>query len=71
MPSRRAGGADGEAIFEEAGKFLDTMPAPFDGGAGAVLKAKHVFLPMEKLLFAKGTLPILIATPRTRCARTT
>jgi uncharacterized protein with NAD-binding domain and iron-sulfur cluster len=57
MPSG-VGGADGEAIFEEF-KFLDTMPAPFNG-VGAVLKAKHVFLPMEKLLFAKGTLPILM-----------
>jgi 15-cis-phytoene desaturase len=44
-------------VFEEF-RFLD-LPAPLNG-IGAVLKARHVFNPIEKLLFAKGTLPLLL-----------
>ncbi len=52
--SQRVGGA---AVFEEF-HFIDA-PSPFNG-VGAVLNAKYVFNAFEKLLFATGTLPVLI-----------
>jgi 15-cis-phytoene desaturase len=44
-------------VFEEF-HFVD-LPAPLNG-VGAVLKGKYVFNTVEKLLFAKGTLPVLL-----------
>ncbi len=44
-------------VFEEF-HFIDA-PSPFNG-VGAVLNAKYVFNAFEKLLFATGTLPVLI-----------
>jgi len=52
--SQRVGSA---AVFE-AFHFVDA-PAPFNG-IGAVLNARYVFNAWEKLLFALGTLPILL-----------
>ena len=46
-----------EAVFEEF-HFVD-LPAPFNG-VGAVLNGKYVFNTLEKFLFAKGTLPVLL-----------
>ncbi len=45
------------AVFEEF-HFVD-LPAPFNG-VGAVLNGKYVFNTLEKFLFAKGTLPVLL-----------
>lgn len=45
-----------EPVFE-AFHFVDA-PSPFNG-IGAVLNARYVFNPWEKVLFAAGTLPIL------------
>jgi 15-cis-phytoene desaturase len=47
----------GPAVFEEF-NFVD-LPAPFNG-VGAVLSARYIFNTMEKLLFAKGTMPVLL-----------
>jgi 15-cis-phytoene desaturase len=52
--SKRVGSA---AVFE-AFHFVDA-PSPFNG-IGAVLNARYVFNAWEKLLFATGTLPILV-----------
>ncbi len=46
-----------EAVFEEF-HFVD-LPAPLNG-VGAVLNGKYVFNTLEKFLFAKGTLPVLL-----------
>lgn len=46
-----------DPIFEEF-HFVD-LPAPFNG-VGAVLAGKYVFNNLEKLLFARGTLPVLL-----------
>jgi 15-cis-phytoene desaturase len=46
-----------EPVFEEF-HFVD-LPAPLNG-VGAVLNGKYVFNTLEKLLFAKGTLPVLL-----------
>jgi 15-cis-phytoene desaturase len=46
-----------ETVFEEF-HFVD-LPAPLNG-VGAVLNAKYVFNTVEKLLFASGTLPVLL-----------
>jgi 15-cis-phytoene desaturase len=46
-----------ETVFEEF-HFVD-LPAPFNG-VGAVLNAKYVFNAVEKMLFAAGTLPVLV-----------
>jgi 15-cis-phytoene desaturase len=46
-----------EPVFEEF-HFVD-LPSPFNG-IGAVLNGKYVFNTFEKLLFAKGTLPVLL-----------
>lgn len=48
---------EGGPIFEEF-HFTDA-PSPFNG-IGAVLNARYVFNTMEKLLFATGTLPVLV-----------
>ncbi len=50
-----------EPVFEEF-HFVD-LPAPFNG-VGAVLNGKYVFNTLEKLLFAKGTLPVLLGDHR-------
>jgi uncharacterized protein with NAD-binding domain and iron-sulfur cluster len=46
-----------QAVFEEF-HFIDA-PSPFNG-IGAVLNARYIFNAWEKLLFATGTLPILL-----------
>lgn len=46
-----------EAVFEDF-RFL-ALPSPFNG-IGAVLGAKRLFNTREKLLFAKGTYPVLL-----------
>ena len=48
----------GAAPVFEAFHFVDA-PSPFNG-IGAVLNARYVFNTWEKLLFATGTLPILV-----------
>ncbi len=48
----------GEGAVFESFKFLD-LPSPFNG-IGAVLGAKRLFDAREKLLFAKGTYPVLL-----------
>jgi 15-cis-phytoene desaturase len=48
---------NGGSVFEEF-HFVDA-PAPFNG-IGAVLSARYIFNSMEKLLFATGTLPVLL-----------
>jgi 15-cis-phytoene desaturase len=53
--SPRWGGS--EPVFEEF-HFVD-LPAPLNG-VGAVLNGKYVFNTIEKFLFAKGTLPVLL-----------
>jgi uncharacterized protein with NAD-binding domain and iron-sulfur cluster len=50
-----------QAAFEEF-HFIDA-PSPFNG-IGAVLNARYVFNAWEKLLFATGTLPILLGDHR-------
>ncbi len=57
MPPGFSNRIGSQAVFEEF-HFIDA-PSPFNG-VGAVLNAKYVFNPLEKLLFATGTLPILI-----------
>jgi 15-cis-phytoene desaturase len=47
---------NGAPVYEEF-RFVDA-PSPFNG-IGAVLNARYVFNAREKLLFAKGTLPVL------------
>lgn len=48
---------NGQAVYEEF-RFVDAR-SPFNG-IGAVLNAKYVFNHWEKVLFATGTLPILL-----------
>jgi 15-cis-phytoene desaturase len=48
-------------VYEEF-RFVDA-PSPFNG-IGAVLNARYVFNHWEKLLFAKGTLPVLMRDHR-------
>jgi phytoene desaturase len=48
---------NGAPVYEEF-RFADA-PSPFNG-IGAVLNARYVFNHWEKLLFAKGTLPVLL-----------
>lgn len=57
MPPGFSNRIGSQAVFEEF-HFIDA-PSPFNG-VGAVLNAKYVFNPLEKLLFATGTFPILI-----------
>lgn len=48
---------DGAAVFEEF-HFVD-LPAPLNG-VGAVLSARYIFNAIEKVLFASGTLPVIL-----------
>lgn len=48
---------NGNPIFEEF-HFVD-LPAPLNG-VGAVLGARYIFNSREKVLFARGTLPVLL-----------
>lgn len=48
---------NGAAVFEEF-RFVD-LPAPLNG-VGAVLGAKFIFNTLEKMLFATGTLPVIL-----------
>lgn len=57
MPPHFSPRWNGRPVFEEF-KFTDA-PAPFNG-IGAVLNARYVFNNWEKVLFAKGTLPVLL-----------
>jgi 15-cis-phytoene desaturase len=52
---------NGAPVYEEF-RFADA-PSPFNG-IGAVLNARYVFNAREKLLFAKGTLPVLLRDHR-------
>jgi 15-cis-phytoene desaturase len=52
---------NGAPVYEEF-RFVDA-PSPFNG-IGAVLNARYVFNAREKLLFAKGTLPVLLRDHR-------
>jgi uncharacterized protein with NAD-binding domain and iron-sulfur cluster len=52
---------DGTPVYEEF-RFVDA-PSPFNG-IGAVLGARRLFTPWEKLLFARGTLPVLLRDRR-------
>jgi 15-cis-phytoene desaturase len=57
MPPGFSNRVGAEAVFEEF-HFVDA-PSPFNG-IGAVLNARYVFDAWEKVLFATGTLPILV-----------
>ena len=57
MPPGFSNRVGAQPVFE-AFHFVDA-PAPFNG-IGAVLNARYVFNAREKLLFAFGTLPILL-----------
>ena len=57
MPPNFSPRWNGVPIYEEF-RFTDA-PAPFNG-IGAVLGARYVFNTWEKVLFAKGTLPVLL-----------
>jgi 15-cis-phytoene desaturase len=57
MPPHFSPRWNGQAVYEEF-RFVDA-PSPFNG-IGAVLNAKYVFNAWEKLLFATGTLPVLL-----------
>jgi len=58
MPPNFSQRWNGEAVSEEF-QFTNA-PSPFNG-IGAVLNAKYVFNHWEKVLFAKGTLPVLLS----------
>jgi 15-cis-phytoene desaturase len=57
MPPNFSPRWNGQAVYEEF-RFVDA-PSPFNG-IGAVLNARYVFNAWEKLLFATGTLPVLL-----------
>jgi uncharacterized protein with NAD-binding domain and iron-sulfur cluster len=57
MPPHFSNRVGAEAVFEEF-HFVDA-PSPLNG-IGAVLNARYVFNAWEKVLFATGTLPILV-----------
>jgi phytoene desaturase len=57
MPPRFSNRVGAEPVFEEF-HFVDA-PSPLNG-IGAVLNARYVFNAWEKVLFAAGTLPILV-----------
>lgn len=57
LPPRFGPRWDAEPVFEEF-RFAD-LPAPL-GGVAAVLGARAIFSPLEKLRFATGTLPVLL-----------
>ena len=52
---------NGGTVFEEF-RFAD-LPAPLNGVA-AVLSSRYIFNAMEKMLFASGTMPVLLGTQR-------
>ncbi|MDB5042901.1 MAG: zeta-carotene desaturase [Candidatus Eremiobacteraeota bacterium] len=57
MPPNFSPRWNGRPVYEEF-RFVDA-PSPFNG-IGAVLNARYVFNAWEKLLFATGTLPVLL-----------
>ena len=57
MPPGFSNRIGADPVFEEF-HFVDA-PSPFNG-IGAVLGARHIFNNWEKVLFATGTLPILV-----------
>jgi uncharacterized protein with NAD-binding domain and iron-sulfur cluster len=57
MPPRFSNRVGNDPVFEEF-HFADA-PSPFNG-IGAVLNARYVFNAWEKVLFAAGTLPVLV-----------
>jgi uncharacterized protein with NAD-binding domain and iron-sulfur cluster len=57
MPPHFSHRVGSEPVFEEF-HFVDA-PSPFNG-IGAVLNARYVFNAWEKVLFAAGTLPVLV-----------
>ncbi len=57
MPPGFSNRVGAEPVFEEF-HFIDA-PSPFNG-IGAVLNARYVFNAWEKVLFAAGTLPVLV-----------
>ena len=57
MPPHFSNRVGNEPVFE-AFHFVDA-PSPFNG-IGAVLNARYVFNAWEKVLFAAGTLPVLV-----------
>jgi uncharacterized protein with NAD-binding domain and iron-sulfur cluster len=57
MPPGFSNRVGAEPVFEEF-HFVDA-PSPFNG-IGAVLNARYVFNAWEKVLFAAGTLPVLV-----------
>jgi uncharacterized protein with NAD-binding domain and iron-sulfur cluster len=61
MPPHFSPRWNGAPVYEEF-RFTDA-PSPFNG-IGAVLNARHVFNTREKLLFATGTLPVLLRDQR-------
>ncbi|HZO95206.1 MAG TPA: FAD-dependent oxidoreductase [Candidatus Baltobacteraceae bacterium] len=61
MPPNFSPRWNGAPVYEEF-RFVDA-PSPFNG-IGAVLNARYVFSHWEKLLFAKGTLPVLLRDRR-------
>jgi 15-cis-phytoene desaturase len=61
MPANFSSRWHGRAVYEEF-RFVDA-PSPWNG-IGAVLNARYVFSPWEKLQFAKGTLPVLLRDHR-------
>jgi 15-cis-phytoene desaturase len=61
MPPNFSPRWNGVPVYEEF-RFVDA-PSPFNG-IGAVLNARYVFNHWEKLLFAKGTLPVLLRDHR-------
>lgn len=61
MPPNFSSRWNGVPVYEEF-RFADA-PAPFNG-VGAVLSARNVFNAREKLLFASGTLPVLLRDHR-------
>ena len=61
IPSGFSPRFDGQTVYEEF-RFTEA-PAPFNG-IGAVLGARYVFNHWEKILFATGTLPVLLRDHR-------
>jgi 15-cis-phytoene desaturase len=57
MPPGFSNRVGSDAVFEEF--HFTNAPSPFNG-IGAVLNAKYVFNAWEKVLFATGTLPVLV-----------
>ena len=57
MPPNFSPRWNGRTVYEEF-RFVDA-PSPFNG-IGAVLNARYVFNHWEKVLFATGTLPVLL-----------